>query len=82
MYIDGRPKEIGNIVGFINSTRPSSTSKQPNCIFEVCEWNEVFVCAIKINKCRGRTANRLPFKSHRYRRSYYHEGGKYYIPFY
>ena len=33
MYIDGRPKETGNIAGFINSTRPSSTSKQPNCIF-------------------------------------------------
>ena len=47
MYIDGRPKAIGNIVGFINSTRPSSTSKQPNCIFEVHEGNEVFVCAIK-----------------------------------
>ena len=47
MYIDGRPKAIGNVVGFINSMRPSSTSKQPNCIFEVREGNEVFVCAIK-----------------------------------
>ena len=47
MYIDGRPKATGNIVGFINSTRPSSTSKQPNCIFEAHEGNEVFVCAIK-----------------------------------
>lgn len=47
MYIDGRPKAIGNIEGFINSTRPFSTSKQPNCIFEVREGNEVFVCAIK-----------------------------------
>ena len=47
MYIDGRPKEIGNISSFINSTWPSSTSKQPNCIFEVHEGNEVFVCAIK-----------------------------------
>ena len=47
MYIDGRPKETGNIVGFINSTRPSSTSKQPNCIFEAHEGNQVFVCVIK-----------------------------------
>ena len=47
MYIDGRPKETGNIAGIINSTRPSSTSKQPNCIFEAHEGNGVFVCAIK-----------------------------------
>ena len=47
MYIDGRPKAIGNIASFINSMRPSSTSKQTNCIFEVHEGNEVFVCAIK-----------------------------------
>ena len=47
MYIDGRPKAIGTISGFINSTQPSSTSKQPNCIFEAREGNEVFVCAIK-----------------------------------
>ena len=47
MYIDGRPKATGNIASFINSTRPSSTSKQPNCIFEASEGNEVFVCAIK-----------------------------------
>ena len=47
MYIDGRPKATGNIVGFINSTQPSSTSKQPKCIFEAREGNEVFVCAIK-----------------------------------
>ena len=39
MYIDGRLKETGNIAGFINSTRPSSTNKQPNCIFEVHEGN-------------------------------------------
>ena len=47
MYIDGRPKSIGNIASFINSTRPSSTSKQSNCIFEACEGNGVLVCAIK-----------------------------------
>ena len=47
LYIDGRPKETGNIVEFINSTQPGSTLKQPNCIFEGCEGNRVFVCAIK-----------------------------------
>jgi hypothetical protein len=34
MYIDGRPKTSGNIAGLINSTRPGTTRKQPNCIFE------------------------------------------------
>ena len=47
IYIDGRPKAIGNITGFINSTRPSSTIKQPNFIFEAREGNRVFICAIK-----------------------------------
>ena len=47
MYIDGRPKATSNIEGFINSTRPSSTSKKTNCIFEAREGNEVFVCTIK-----------------------------------
>ena len=47
MYIDGRPKTTGNIVGFINSTQIGSTLKQPNCIFESREGNHVFVCAIK-----------------------------------
>jgi hypothetical protein len=47
MYIDGRPKASGNIAGFINSTQPRSTNKQPNCIFEGREGNHVFVCAIK-----------------------------------
>ena len=47
MYMDGRPKTTGNIVGFINSTQPGSTLKQPNCIFESREGNCVFVCAIK-----------------------------------
>ena len=47
MYMDRRPKITGNIVGFINSTQPGSTIKQPNCIFEGREGNHVFVCAIK-----------------------------------
>lgn len=47
MYIDGRPKASGNIVGLINSTRPMTTNKQPNCIFEGRKQNRVFVCAIK-----------------------------------
>ena len=47
MYIDGRPKITGNIVGFINSTQLGSTLKQPNCIFEAHEGNHVSVGAIK-----------------------------------
>jgi hypothetical protein len=47
IYIDGRPKATGNIVGFINSTRPVTTNKKPNCVFEGREGNHVFVCAIK-----------------------------------
>ena len=47
MYIDGRKKEVGNIVGFRNSTWPVTTNKQPNFIFEGREGNRVFVCAIK-----------------------------------
>ena len=47
LYIDGRQKITGNITGFINSTQPGSTLKQPNCIFEKREGNRVFVCAIK-----------------------------------
>ena len=47
MYMDGRPKTTGNIVGFINSTQLGSTLKQPNCIFEGRGENCVFVCAIK-----------------------------------
>ena len=47
LYIDGRPKTTGNIVGFINSTQPGSTLKQPNFIFEGIEGNRVFVCVIK-----------------------------------
>jgi len=36
MYIDGIPKVLGNIIGIINSTRPETTRKKPNCIFEGC----------------------------------------------
>ena len=45
--MDGRPKTTTNIVGPINSTQLGSTLKKPNCIFESCEGNRVFVCAIK-----------------------------------
>ena len=47
MYMDERPKPISNITGFINSTQPGSTLKQPNCIVESREGNRVFICAIK-----------------------------------
>ena len=47
MYMEGRPKTTGNIVGFINNTQIGSTLKQPNCIFESHEGNRVFLCAIK-----------------------------------
>jgi hypothetical protein len=47
MYIDKRPKASGNIAGFINSTQPRSTNKQPYSVFEGWEGNCVFVCAIK-----------------------------------
>ena len=47
MYIDRRPKVAGNIAGFINSTRPTTTNKQLNFIFEGREGNHVFVCALK-----------------------------------
>jgi hypothetical protein len=47
VYIDGRLKASRNIVGLINSTRPDTTRKQPNFIFEGCEENQIFVCAVK-----------------------------------
>ena len=47
MYIDGRSKVTGNIAGFINSTLPATTNKQPNCIFEGHEGKCIFICAIK-----------------------------------
>ena len=47
MYIDGRPKASGNLVGFINSTQPGTTTKKSNFIFEGCEGNHIFVCTTK-----------------------------------
>jgi hypothetical protein len=46
IYIDGRPKPSGNIVGFINSTQPRTTNKQLNCIYEGHEENRVVLCTI------------------------------------
>ena len=45
--MDGRTKTTTNIVGSKNSTQLGSTLKKPNCIFESCEGNYVFVFAIK-----------------------------------
>jgi hypothetical protein len=45
MYIYGRPKASRNIAGIINSTRPDTTRKQPNCIFEGHEINQI--CVVK-----------------------------------
>ena len=47
MYINGRTKYFRNIAGFINSTRPGTTHKLPNFIFEGREGNRVFICATK-----------------------------------
>jgi hypothetical protein len=44
--IGRRPKASGNIAWFINSTKPRSTNKQPNCLFKGHEGNHVFVCVI------------------------------------
>ena len=48
LYIDERPKETGNIAGFINNTQPRYTLKQPNYIFERHEGNCVFLYSIKL----------------------------------
>ena len=42
LCIDGRTKELGNLVGLINNTR-----KKPNYIFQEHEGNKIFVCAVK-----------------------------------
>jgi hypothetical protein len=47
MYIDGRPNASRIIAGLINNTRPKTKRKQPNCIFEGHEGNQIFVCAMK-----------------------------------
>ena len=46
MYINGRSKASGNIVGFINRTRPKIRNKQPNFILEGGEGNTVFLWEI------------------------------------
>jgi hypothetical protein len=43
MYIDGRPKKSGNIARIINSTRPRTTRKKPNCIFDGHEGNQILL---------------------------------------
>ena len=82
MYIDGRPKATDNIVGFINSTQPSSTNKQHNWIFEAREGNQVFVCAIKLISVGEELLIDYHLNCIDTKKSYYHEGCKYYIPFY
>ena len=47
MYIDGRPKASRKFASYVNSTRPVTTTKQPNCEFEGREENRIFVCATK-----------------------------------
>jgi hypothetical protein len=47
MYIDGRPKALGNIADLINNTRPETTRKEPKFIFEESEGNRIFVSAVK-----------------------------------
>ena len=47
MYIDGRPKAFGNIVGFINSTRLVTTTKKLNSKFEGHKEHHIFVCGTK-----------------------------------
>lgn len=47
IYIDVRPKALGNITGFINSAQLGTTNKQPNCIFEAREGSHVFICALR-----------------------------------
>jgi hypothetical protein len=47
MYIDGSPKALGNIAGLMKSTRPGTTRKHPNCIFEEREGNRIVICTVK-----------------------------------
>ena len=47
LYMDRRPKTTRNIAGFINSTQPGSTLRQPNDILVSREGNRVLGCAIK-----------------------------------
>ena len=47
MYIDGRPKVIGDIVGYVNNSQTVSTNKLVNYIFKEHKKNHVFLCLIK-----------------------------------
>ena len=47
MYIEGRPKAMVNIVGFINTTLLETINKKPNYIFKGHEGSHLFVYAIK-----------------------------------
>ena len=47
IHIDGRPKALRNIVGFIKNTRPKTTKKPANCVLKGHEGNWVVVCAIE-----------------------------------
>ena len=41
IYIDGRPKSCGTVVGFINNSCTGSKNKLPNCEFVEYEDNKV-----------------------------------------
>ena len=42
-----RPKTLGNVDDFINSSHPRSINKLRNCMFEERDRNRVVVCVIK-----------------------------------
>jgi len=46
IHIDGRPKVLGNVVGFINNSHLGRTKKLPNCVLEGGDGNKVMVYAI------------------------------------
>ena len=79
VYIDGRPKETGNIAGFINSMHLGSTNKRPNFIFEVREGNHVFVCAIKSISLGEELLIDYNLNHIDTKKNYYHGTCKYYI---
>jgi hypothetical protein len=47
IYIDGRPKYFDNIIGFLNNTRPGTTNKQLNCIYEGFKENRLVLVSFK-----------------------------------
>ena len=57
VYIDGRPKATGNIVGFIKSTQPGSTIKKPNYILLELEFHLDLQVDISNNVCSRRKEN-------------------------